>query len=96
MIVKKRKEKECICLSCHKDFVISQMQKLTCNHRFCRPCMKAFVTLKVQANEYYGLSCPYMECDNSISNANILEAIKDNIGLVDKYELLKAVSKKKQ
>ena len=60
-----------------------------CNHFYCYTCWLHFIQDQIENSNVDKIKCPNYECKENLSEEFIMELIKDNTILIDKYKKFK-------
>ena len=60
-----------------------------CNHFYCYTCWLHFIQDQIENSNVEKIKCPNYECKENLSEEFIMELIKDNTILIDKYKKFK-------
>ena len=82
--------KKVTCGICSELFVENSSNKLQkCGHSFCNDCWYNFLSIKIKENKLGFIKCLNYECQEKLSDDFIINVLKSNKELIDKYKKYK-------
>ena len=81
------------CQICYDQQINKNFIKMPhCLHEFCSSCVIGYLTQKILSNQIIEIKCP-TECEQILSEDNILKILQKNSDLVKKYKKFKTMAK---
>ena len=82
--------KEETCGICSNKFIENDGNKLkNCGHSFCNDCWYNFLSIKIEENKLTFIKCLNYECQEKLSDEFIINLLKSNQPLIDKFKKYK-------
>ena len=85
--------KQIICPICSDSFSPTRKNTLkNCGHSFCDDCWYDYLFLKIKDNKLTSIKCLDYECEEKLSDKFLIELLKENKELIEKYKKYKIMS----
>ena len=82
--------KQIICPICSDSFSPTKKNTLkNCGHSFCDDCWYDYLFLKIKENKLTSIKCLNYECEEKLSDKFLIELLKENKELIEKYKKYK-------
>ena len=87
--VKEERHSKIECLICLEEYNESEGNRLPCGHFCCENCLFNYLKTEIQSAKVAKLKCFVRDCDYVLTEGFILEKLKDDKALIDKYKVFK-------
>jgi len=74
------------CSICLEEFKFEDMERMQCNHIFCKSCWKEYLTVTISSGKVNEIICPSRGCTLQLDEVTISNMLGNNIDLLTKYQ----------